>query len=342
MNPSWQNHLLSSGAVLADGQVAHFGEPERERAAVASGTVLTDLSDRGVIRFSGEDGTSFLQGQLTCDVRQITRDKSGYGGYCTPKGRLLATFLLWQDADGYCLQLPAALVPAIQKRLTLFVLRAKVKIADVGTQSVRLGLAGPGAAQSLQRVYGSVPAAEHEVLQADGDLVIALPGGRYEVVASPDKAPALWDDLRRECTPVGSSWWGWLELKAGIPVILPATQEHFVPQMVNYPAIGGVSFQKGCYPGQEVVARTQYLGKVKRRMYLAHVEGADCATPGDELFSPEVEGQVCGTVANAHPAPSGGCDVLAVIQIAAADSGKVHWKAPDGPTLGFLPLPYPV
>lgn len=342
MNPSWKNHLLSSGAVLTDNRASHFGDPEREREAVANGTVITDLSGLGMILFSGEDSTSFLQGQLTCDVRQITRDKSGYGGYCTPKGRLLATFLLWQDADGYCLQLPAALVPAVQKRLTLFVLRAKVKIADASSQSVRLGLAGTGAAQTLQGRYGSTPAAEHEILQADGDLIIALPGGRYEVITAPDRAPALWDGLLRECTPVGSSWWDWLELKAGIPAILPATQEHFVPQMVNFDAVGGVSFQKGCYPGQEVVARTRYLGKVKRRMYLAHVQSADCAVPGDELFNPEVEGQVCGMVVNTHPAPGGGCDMLAVIQIAATVSGQVHLKSPDGPALDFLPLPYPV
>ncbi len=342
MNPTWQNHLVSSGALIVDGRVEHFGNPAKEKESARGGTIVTDLSALGVIAFSGEDSQSFLQGQITSDVRQAGPGKSQYGGYCTPKGRLLASFLLWQTETGYCVQLPAVLLPTVQKRLTMYVLRSKVKVLDASEQSVRLGLAGAAAAQVVQRLYGEAPAAPHDVLRANGDTVIRLPGERFEIVTAPDNAPALWDRLAQDCIPVGSSWWEWLELRAGIASILPATQEQFVPQMVNCEAIGGVSFQKGCYPGQEIVARTQYLGKLKRRMYLANIDGTSSAAPGDELFSPDLEGQASGMIVNAHPSPDGGCDVLAVIQISSAETGNVHWKTADGPALRFLPLPYPL
>jgi folate-binding protein YgfZ len=136
--------------------------------------------------------------------------------------------------------------------------------------------------------------------------------------------------------------WDWLNIRSGIPVILPQTQEKFVAQMANFDVIGGVSFKKGCYPGQEIVARMQYLGHLKRRMYLAHLDTDEIPQPGDELFSADMEDQASGMIANASPAPGGGCDVLAVVQITSRDTQTVHWKSPHGEALHFLPLPYPL
>ncbi len=139
---------------------------------------------------------------------------------------------------------------------------------------------------------------------------------------------------------MGAPAWDWLTVAAGVPVILPATQDHFVPQMANMELLQGVSFHKGCYPGQEIVARSQYLGKLKRRMYLAHVEAP--AAAGQGLYSPALPGQSCGMVANAAPAPGGGCDLLAVMQASCHEAGEVHLGSPDGPRLAFRPLPYPL
>ena len=136
--------------------------------------------------------------------------------------------------------------------------------------------------------------------------------------------------------------WDWLDIRAGIPVVGPATQEAFVPQMANLDLIGGVSFTKGCYPGQEIVARMHYRGTLKQRMYLANVGGTQLPQPGDKLFSPEFGEQACGTIVNGAPSPEGGQDVLAVIQIASAEKGAVHWKSPNGPALKFMQLPYPL
>jgi folate-binding protein YgfZ len=149
----------------------------------------------------------------------------------------------------------------------------------------------------------------------------------------------LWQALSKTAQSACSSCWDWLDIRAGIPFVQPATLEAFVPQMLNFEIIDGVNFKKGCYPGQEVVARMHYLGKPKRRMYLAHVEG-DAAQAGNELFSAELEGQACGTVVNAAPAPGGGYDLLAVVQSASHDSLPVHLGSLSSARLQFQPLPY--
>jgi hypothetical protein len=341
MNPSWQDHLRASGAVFDSGRVVHFGSPEDERQAGRNGTVLTDLSHLGLIGFSGEDTQAFLQGQLTSDVRKVDSDHAQYGGHCTPKGRMLANFLLWQNTGGdFLMQLPAELRESVQKRLTMFVLRSKVKVRDASNEFVCMGIAGNGAEALLQQHLGSLPEAPMAVTHTERASVVRLSGGRFQIAARPEHAAALWDALKQGSTPVGTSVWQWLEIRAGIPTISAATQEHFVPQMVNYELIGGVSFQKGCYPGQEIVARTQYLGKLKRRMYLAHIATQAGPAAGDDLYSQDMEGQASGMVVNAEPSPDGGFDVLAVIQISSTEAGSVHWKTSDGPLLELLPLPY--
>ena len=339
MNPTWQAYLQARNAIIQDGCITHYGDAAAELKSAHSGTLLADLSHFGLIHFSGVDAQAFLQGQLSCDVRKIDPFNAQYGSYCTPKGRMLASFLMWHDG-GYMMQLPSALQVAIRKRLSMFVLRAKVELADGSDTLVRMGVAGSSAAALLAEALGTVPGAHLGVIHGEQGSIIRLAQDRFELVAKPGQAPALWERLSKEATPVGAPCWNWLEIKAGIPVITPATQERFVPQMANLEAIGGVSFQKGCYPGQEIVARTQHLGKVKRRMYLANIQSPNPVAAGDELFSADMTEQSSGMVVNAAPSPDGGFDVLAVIQTSSVEAGKVHWKALDGPTLEIMPLPY--
>lgn len=345
MNPTWQSFLQNHHAVIENDGVAHYGDAAAELKNTRSGTVLADLSHLGLIHFSGEDAEAFLQGQLSCDVRKITSDAAQYGGYCTPKGRLLANFLIWRNnsADGgYTMQLPGSLRAAIQKRLSMFVLRAKVKVTDNSESLVRIGVAGSHAAALVEKCLGAVPSADLGMTHGNGEQgsILRLAQNRFELVTPPEQAPALWERLSKDAAPVGAACWDWLEIKAGIPVITLATQEQFVPQMANLEAIGGVSFQKGCYPGQEIVARTQYLGKLKRRMFLAHIQSVTPVSAGDELFSADMAEQSSGMVVNAAPSPDGGYDLLAVMQISSIEAGNIHWKTLDGPALEILPLPY--
>ena len=338
MIDSWKNFLQSQGAVIEGSSVLHYGDPASERAASADSTIVADLSQLGVIALRGEDTAAFLQGQLTNDVRTLHADAAQWSGYCSPKGRLLGNFLMWRQGEDYCLQLSGDILPGVLRRLSMFILRAKVTARDASDESVRLVVAGRQALAAVTAALGAVPDAPMRSVAGEAGQVIRVGDDKFVLSIPPERAAAVWQVLRESATPVGAPVWDWLRLNAGIPMIVAATQEQFVPQMVNLEAIGGVSFQKGCYPGQEIVARSQYLGKLKRRMYLAHVEAE--AAPGDPLYSADIEGQATGTVVNAAPAPGGGFDVLAVAQVESANTQTLHLKAADGAPLSLKPLPY--
>jgi len=335
---SWKTFLQTQGAVIDDATVLNYGDPAAERAAAADGTIVADLSQLGVIAFRGDDAATFLQGQLTNDVRSLHADAAQWNGYCSPKGRLLGNFLLWRQGEDYCLQLSADILPGVLKRLSMFILRAKVQGRDASDESVRLVVAGKQAQAAVTAAMGAVPEAAMRSIISDAGQVVRVGDDKFVLSIVAERAPAVWQVLRQSAIPVGAPVWDWLRLNAGIPMIVAATQEQFVPQMVNLEVIGGVSFQKGCYPGQEIVARSQYLGKLKRRMFLAHVDAE--AAPGDSLYSADIEGQATGTVVNAAPAPTGGFDVLAVAQVESASTQILHLKASDGPALSLKPLPY--
>lgn len=344
MDTDWQRFLLSRGARIAGAQVLDFGDAAAEIRETGSRPIVADLSHYGLLRASGEDSQSFLQGQLTQDMRQVEGDRLALAGYCTAKGRLLATFLVWRDdASSFCLELPAPLAESIRSRLSMYILRAKVRLADESDACVRLGVAGPSAQEALQEAHLPCPGEDMQLARETGITVLRLREALYQVVVPTPRAPELWDALAKRARPTGGGRWDWHLIRAGIPMVLPQTQEEFVPQMANLELVGGVSFKKGCYPGQEIVARTQYLGKLKRRMILAHVDGVETPPePGDPLYSSDCQEQACGTVVAAQPAPAGGYDLLAVVQMASLEAGPIHLRRLDGPVLVATPLPYPL
>ncbi|MSQ72112.1 MAG: folate-binding protein [Betaproteobacteria bacterium] len=342
---SLQTQLQQSGAHIDDGVIQHFGDPDGERLRVQSSGVLAELSHFGVLGFSGDDAQAFLQGQLSCDVVGLAEHAWVFGSYCSPKGRILASFMHWRRGGDYFMLLPKALIPAIQKRLTMYVLRSKVKIVDLTPAHSLLGAAGDGAAGALTALYGPLPGEAYAMRSDEGrGALLVMPGGRYLICVPAVAALDVWRELATTLRPVGTPCWEWLDVQAGIPWIVPATQEFYVPQMVNLDRIGGVSFSKGCYPGQEIVARTQYRGILKRRMFLAHLaafqDGDVLPSPGDDVFADDLPGQASGSVVNAQRVAGGGVDLLAVVQIASREGSRVHVASPDGPILEFHPLPY--
>jgi folate-binding protein YgfZ len=307
-----------------------------------SGIFFSDLTELGLIAFTGSDAQSFLHGQLTCDVAGMPPQSSTYGGYCSPKGRLLATFLLWRTADGFLMQLPTVLREPIQKRLSMFILRAKVKAQDATGAFALLGICGGKAKSELEALFGAVPQKPHTLQVSGNATLIRLPGDRFEIVAPAAEAESLRARLAACAAPAGYDAWMRKDIQSGVVVILPATQEAFVPQMVNLDLIGAVSYTKGCYPGQEIVARTHYLGRIKQRAYRAWLGAADAPPkPGDSLYSTAFGDQASGTVVNTAPALEGGYELLTVIQTASA-AGTVCYGAPNGPPIELRALPYTV
>lgn len=338
---AWTEFLSSQGATLADGCVADFGDVSAELTAAATQTVIADLSQYGLIGLAGEDAQTFLHGQITNDLRGLNENAAVFAGYLSSKGRMLANFLVMKRAGDVLVMLPETLREPIQKRLSMFILRSKVKARDAGGEWLRLGVNGPAAAEALARALGyALPEGLMGMTQGEQSFALRLGEQRFDVFVRPEAAIDLWQTLTGVCRPVGAPAWDWLMVQAGIPMVLPQTQDHFVPQMANMEILGGVSFNKGCYPGQEIVARSQYLGKVKRRLFLAHVDAE--ALPGEELYSSELPDQAAGHIANAAPAPGGGFDVLAVVHSNCVEAGEVRLKARDGAQLAFRPLPYPV
>jgi tRNA-modifying protein YgfZ len=304
--------------------------------------MIQELSHLGLIRFSGADTQNFLHNQLSCDVAALKPGGSTYGAYCTPKGRMLTSFLLWRTEQDYFMQLPSSLRESIQKQLTKYVLRSKVKVTDVTSEWTLIGVSGEDAGMQIERATGQAPREVHDVAVTSDVMVLRLSMDRYEVVAVREKAPGILEAIAAGADKKDAEYWDWLEIRAGVPVVLPETQEQFVPQMANLDLIGGVSFEKGCYPGQEIVARMHYRGTLKQRMYRASVPTTERVEPGGKLYSAAFGEQACGTIVNAARSPEGGCDVLAIIQIAAAEKGELRWQSPDGPALTMLSLPYAI
>jgi folate-binding protein YgfZ len=345
---NWIEYLSSRGArfhVDEAAQVEDFGRVLTS-AELADGFVAP-VTDLGLIGIAGEDAASFLHNQLTNDVEHLGQGEARLAGYCTPKGRLLATFLMWRDADSIYLQLPRELQAPVQKRLSMFVLRAKAKLRDAGAEGARevvLGLGGARAEAALRRHLDVLPGAPFQKTEHALGTVIRLPDAfgapRYEWLASSETATAALPALAEALALGGNEAWRLAAIHAGVPQVGASTQEQFVPQMVNFELLGGVNFKKGCYPGQEIVARSQYLGKLKRRTALATIDNA-AARAGDEVFSLADPEQPCGMIVNAAVNGVGGTDALVEIKLAALGE-EVRLGSSAGAAVKFLPMPYPL
>ena len=336
MNSNWQAFLGASGALIDNGCVINFGDAAGELTAAQNATVMAPLSHLALIGCAGDEAKTFLHNQLTSDINHLGADAAQHSAWCSAKGRMLVSFLLFRNDSEYRLQLSADLAAAMQKRLQMYVLRAKVKIFDLSTSHELIGLSGSQAEAALKSADLPVPEKSLETAAFTGGKVIRLDQNRFEVVVEAGATADVWTKLAQSARPVGTPVWQWLDIRAGVPLITDVTKEEFVPQMANFELLGGVSFHKGCYPGQEVVARTQYLGKVKRHLY--RVTSTAPIAAGALIFSPENTDHACGLVANAAPSPDGGYQALAVIQENFVAAGDLELGAPGGSKIVVAPV----
>lgn len=338
MTTQWHTFLAQQSARIDSDHVVNFGDAAAELQAAANANVLCDLSHLALLEIEGPDAVTFLQGQVTNDVKLLDGTTSHYAGYCNPKGRMLAMFFAFAHLDHLHLQLPRSLAEPILKRLRMYVLRSKVTIKDVSENIMRFGVAGPDSDTALAKIFSKVPQQPYELVTLDNGVVIRLPGPvqRFQIYSNDDHAAAIWQALAQSHTPAGKAVWDWLEIQAGIPDVLPGTQEEFVPQMLNLDALGGINFKKGCYTGQEIVARTHYLGKVKRRTQIAHVAATEQPLAGEDIL---VAGgsEIAGKIVRSAAAPDGGYDVLAEVRLDNLAAGQLTVQ---GQVLTFKPLPY--
>jgi tRNA-modifying protein YgfZ len=288
---------------------------------------VAPLHHLGVIRVQGADAASFLQGQLTQDFALLGAGEARLAAFCTAKGRMQASFIGFRRGDDILLVCSRDVLAPTLKRLSMFVLRAKAKLTDASAEFVLAGLAGDAVPSPASPPWTLTES-------AGGQLVRLYPA---------DGQPrALWVGPAGPTLPAGATMdpalWQWGEVRSGIATVTAPIVEAFVPQMLNYESVGGVNFKKGCYPGQEVVARSQFRGTLKRRAFIVHAD--DELAAGQEVFRAADPEQPSGLVAQAAPSPEGGWDAIVSLQLSAAEAGDLHAGTAAGPALKLLPLPY--
>ncbi len=340
---AWSQFLSEAGAVISDGRVQGFGNPAQEIQVVTTGEVFADLSHYSLACAHGADAAKFLQGQFTNDIAAVNDGHSQLSAYCSPKGRALALTRFFRRDERYYFVLPAALLEATLSRLRKYVLMSKVTLEAVADWA-HIGYADPRGGAHLRDALGvALPAAVNGVVHAGGISVIRVPGAhaRFELFGEYAAMKTLWQKLDAHAAPVGAGPWDYLEIQAGLPCVYPETADAFVPQMLNLDLLDGISFKKGCYTGQEVVARTHYLGKIKRRLQRLHCDGDTPPAPGTPLFHSGMRtDESAGSVVRAQAAPGGGCELLAVLPLEAGSGGELRLGQHAGPLCRPLPLPY--
>jgi len=345
LDPVWHDALLAAGARFANGHPMDYGDAPGEVRACTEATVLCDLAHLAVVRASGADAVTFLHGQFTADLAGLEPGRSTLAAYCTPKGRVLALARAWRDpVEGMWLVLPRAIAEQTVARLRMFVLRARVVLSGPDAGLAAFGIAGADAARQVAERTGAWPQPDCGV-QVHGSVQVArVPGlaPRAMITGPAAEVATLWGQWRTALPPVSGHCWARHDLAAGLPWVQPETVETFLPQSLNLDALGGVSFRKGCYPGQEIVARTRYLGRVKQRMYPAHGSGATPPGRGERLYCAALGDQPAGYVVEALEAPGGGWDALVTAPRAAPDTRPLCLGGPGGPALATGEPPYPL
>jgi tRNA-modifying protein YgfZ len=289
---------------------------------------VAPLSHLGVIAVAGEDAASFLQNQLTNDFSLLGMDEARLAAHCSAKGRMLSSFIGFkQSATDIVLVTSADILPQALKRLSMFVLRAKAKLRDASGEYELFGLVGEASAHAVE-------SAPWRLRRDAGSAVISL----YPADGAPRALAVVPSGASRPAgETLDAATWQWTEVRAGIATITGPIVEAFVPQMLNYESVGGVNFKKGCYPGQEVVARSQFRGTLKRRAFLAHCDAP--LTAGQEVVHESDPSQPCGIVAQAASSPSGGFDAIVSLQLSATAGGRI---SAGGAELAVSPPPYPL
>ncbi|MCK4865256.1 MAG: folate-binding protein YgfZ [Gammaproteobacteria bacterium] len=342
MNNEWKKILLSNNATIENNTVKNFGLSIEEEQAAYSNMILADLSHYSLLEASGDDVVDFLQGQLTNDIKLVTEDIGQLSAYCNPKGRILANFRIFKRNDHYFLRMRSDISEATIKRLRMFVMRSKVELVNKSDELCRIGIAGLNATKNLSSLFKNIPENTDESLTENDISIIKLPGTlpRYEAHGPFNKIKGLWENLHKEAVLIGENSWNLLTIRAAIPEIVSETVEAFVPQMVNLQAINSLSFTKGCYPGQEVVARMHYLGKLKRRLYIGAVKGDTLPVSGQSIMTSNENEEKAGQVVTASWSKDKNIEILAVLQIEKAEKEVLHVESDTGSTIELVDLPY--
>ncbi|TRW94739.1 YgfZ/GcvT domain-containing protein [Candidatus Methylobacter oryzae] len=315
MNADWKNFLLAENAIFKNDIDITFPSSDHK-----SSQCIYAITDLGILAVAGADAAKFLQGQITCNINDISETKSSLGAMCNPKGRAITTFLLVKNADVFLMVLPKVLLEAVKKKLQMYVLRSKVVLTDSSDQLCLIGLSDG----VPQPVYAS----EQLFATNRQEYIVVNLQNRSLIIAEVDHAKEFWkEQAQLGFQAEDSAQWRYLDIISGIPWLTAETSEEFIPQMLNLDKLGGISFNKGCYTGQEIVARTHYLGKAKREMFLAECDVlAALPEPNSTIIDDSIDTeQSTGKVLYAQNGQDS-CKMLVVLQISDTDTYNLRLK----------------
>ena len=342
MNKNWKDYLQQNGATQDNKGLFVFNESFSDNQHCNDSDIICDLSHFSSMVIAGEDATEFIQGQFTNDVNGVDEDHSQISGFCNNKGRMINNFRLFQHQQNYFISCRSNLVEDSINHLQNYILRAQVAIQDTSEQLIHIGVSGNNADSLLSPFIDKLSTTVNCVSHDDDYIFIRVPGTtpRYEIFCSFEQAKTLWASISKKANIVNSSCWDYLNIRNGLAFVDSVTSEEFVPQMVNMDLINGLSFEKGCYTGQEIVARTHYLGKQKRRSYrLRIISDIEPKTGAQLATESSTENQYTGTLVTIYQTAKNEYEALAVIQIKSAEQEKLKLKGAEA-EITLLELPY--
>jgi len=358
MIEAWQQFLSTSTAsdtlCIEQDCVLAFADPKTELCAIQKHNIICDLSHFGVVKVSGTDAEKFLQGQLSCHLKEITAEESRLGAYCNPKGRIIANFRVTKHEDNYYLHLPRELTTSLIQHLKKYAIFSKVKLTDVSDHEIRFGVAGATVDQCLQTQLPSLSHTENKVEHHKGITLIHLPGPqtRYQVCGESQLMQTLWQSLTQaksplQAIPVGEHAWRQLNIESGIATISAASSEKFTPHDVNLQLINAVSFDKGCFVGQEVITRMHYRAKLKKHAYRIQLATDTPPPPGTPIFADTEQKRVIGNIINSsHYINTRDetlqCQAFALLNDNSVDNDSLVIEGIGKVTFSLLPLPYEI
>jgi len=340
MPAEWNSFLQARGAHIDAGHVLDFGTPEQEATAALENNIVTDLSFLTVIKITGTDATGFLQGQFSSDIKQLSDGDVQLSSWCNPKGQVIASFILTRLNGEYFLLLPAQMKDRFIKRLRMYVLRANVIVEDDNASQRCIGIKYGGDLSTNIGVLHTA-ATSGKAVQQEGLILVPVPVSRkrWIIIGAEDSLREIWTKLSHAFIPVGSHYWDLFDVLDGLPWISDATTEAFLPQLLNMDQLQAVSFNKGCFPGQEVIARLQHRGKIKQRLVIANLDSEININPGIKIYQDDGE-QSIGTIINSVKHPADGVYVLAILDIAHGTPDQLILKNDNARFIQITAPPY--
>ena len=339
MHKDWYALIKSQNPTIKAGIVQSFQEPRQEAALAAKADVIADLSYMGLLKISGVDASKFLQGQLSCDLDQINQDSSQLGAYCNQQGRMISTFRGYKIDEDYYLYMPQSIIEANKAQLQKYALFSKVSLVDASDEKVCVGLSGPKAEQFLTQYFSRKPKQTNQVIVNKSIVVSRVQGAlpRYVLIAPYEPMANFWQAMQPQVASIAQIGWRLLNIMAGVPSIYPQTQEQFIPHRVNYHLLKGLNFEKGCYLGQEIIARFHYRATFKHQLYRLWLSNDQVYAPGTQIY--DENKRTIGHIVDQVLDPVSGSQALIVMPIAAVGQqifmpGHIHVSSK------LLGLPY--